>query len=191
LPAPELTSSLPDISDDLLNHFLTALDCSKTLRSSEMKVICSLLVDFKGGQRPDLYFPAAVPWIGPVYTVDENARLKERHYDVLMGTARGGEISFFSLESGNGRDAFELQALLEARMNKRGLDPSPTLERIYLLAPKKHFAISSTGRSLILLPDKSRRVYFRKVGDHLVMIGPFGTTPDEQLRSSLVIAPLF
>lgn len=184
--------SVSELSIDVVAAVAARMECEKNPTQIQPQTICSALQEFASGIAPEPLRADDI-YLGPAYTLDSYGRFVDLHYDVLAGDARPGLASFFAYQSAGSLEDFELGKAADAKKAKAPLPNSATVARMRELAPKKAIPSqpSVAGRSLVLLPGGRRRVYIRKSGDHLVMVGPEGATAEEQKRGTVVIAVLY
>lgn len=181
-----------EISMDVVATIASKLECDKGPTQAQAKTVCAQLQEFSTGLKPDWPLKAGSLYLGKAYTLDSYGRFLSLHYNVLGGTEDPQVASFFSYQSAGGTEDFELDSLVEAKKNSRGLPANAALSRLRDLAARKRSptAVSNADRSVVLLPGGGRRVYLRKSGSHLVFVAPVGATAEEQKRGTFVIAVL-
>lgn len=190
-PAASAPVSAADLSSSLLESFASKMGCESLDRNAQTQRVCGFMQEFASGLPPELPFKEET-LIGPVYVIDVSGRFTELHYDAFTGSAAANIVSLFTLPSEGGKDDFEIKQLVDARKAKTPLPKNDTAAKLPALEATKRMALrKSNARSVILQPTPSRKLFIRRAGDHLIIIGVSGETPAAQQNGSLEVCVLY
>jgi len=191
LPAAPAPVSAADLSSSLLETFASKMGCESPDRNAQTQMVCGFMQEFASGLPPELPFKAET-LVGPVYIVDVNGRFTDLHYDAFAGSRDANVVSLFTLPSEGGKDDFEIKQLIEARKAKAPLPKNDTAAKLPALEAAKRMALrKSNARSVILQSTPDRKLFIRRAGDHLIVIGVSGETPAAQKNGSLAVSVLY
>lgn len=191
-PTPAPTGVASDLSSAVLENFASKMGCDTKDRNMQTAQVCGFMQEFASALPPELPFRSDLLLLGPVYTIDTNGRFTDLHYNALAGSASPSVVSFYPLLSTGGKDDFEIKSLVEARKMKASLPVNDMAAKLPEWTAKKRFQLGkSNGRSAVLQVSADRRLFMRRAGEKLLLIGASGATADEQVNNSLVVVVLY
>jgi hypothetical protein len=168
------------------------LECSDRGIPAEAKTICGWVDAFRKGDKFEAVIPSSSVMMGLAFKVDGYGRLEDRYYDAAIGNGRPNEIGLFPVRAVTGVEDFEAQSIVDAKRAGQSLPKNEIMTRIFQHArPAKANVAPTKGKSIRLMIGGEKQIFLRRSGALWVLVAVTGTEPDQQARSSFVIAGLY